>query len=280
MQAWWQILMDSEARREHPGDITLELSGSVPPRERSLKLVYRHRGLRVRGLGRRVPVEVQFWEKPYYNTFGLPALDYPRYFADPGAKSKHRMPDDSLCMWFPPDPPEKRWLHTDGLAMLLRLTANHLLCEAAWRQTAPTSATRGGSPPKRHTGCPARPAGHVGSGSCDETGPHERTPPGPVRPRKLRLGVFGALVAGVIAGVFVLLGLLASSARARLDTRKGVYAEAIRAVSDDLEGPYRVARCHNDADQRFALSKDLSEIQGRIDAHLVLVELHAPRDVF
>lgn len=127
--------MEAEARRAHPGDITLELTGSVAPRERSLKLVYRHRGLQVRGLARRIPVEIQFWEKPYYDTYGLSALDYPRVFADPGAKSKHRMPGDgSLCMWFPPDPPELRWVHTDGLAHLLRLTADHLLCEESWRQ--------------------------------------------------------------------------------------------------------------------------------------------------
>lgn len=88
------------------------------------------------------------------------------------------------------------------------------------------------------------------------------------------------LLASVIAGVFVLVGLLAASARTRRDVRRAVYAEAIRAVSDYLEGPYRVARCHNDPDQRFALSEDLSDIQGRIDAHLVLVELHAPDDVF
>lgn len=88
------------------------------------------------------------------------------------------------------------------------------------------------------------------------------------------------LIAGGIAGAFVLLGLMANSARARLDTRRAVYAEAVRAVSDYLEGPYRVARCHDDADQRFELSRDLSEIQGRLDAHLVLVELHAPGPVF
>jgi len=134
-QPWWQVLMDGEARREHPGDISLELSGSLPPRERSLKVVYRHRGLRVRGLTRRFAVEIQFWQKPYYDTYGLPALDYPRVFADPGVKSKHRMPDDdSLCMWYPHDPVEKRWVHTDGLAMLLRLIADHLLCEEAWRE--------------------------------------------------------------------------------------------------------------------------------------------------
>lgn len=87
------------------------------------------------------------------------------------------------------------------------------------------------------------------------------------------------IIAGLIAGAFVLLGLLAASARARLDTRRAVYAEAICAVSEYLEGPYRVARCRNDANERFALSKDLSDIQSRIDAHLVLVELHARDDV-
>lgn len=88
------------------------------------------------------------------------------------------------------------------------------------------------------------------------------------------------LIAGGIAGAFVLLGLMANSARARLDTRRAVYAEAVRAVSDYLEGPYLVARCHDDPDQRFDLSRNLSEIQGRLNAHLVLVELHAPGPVF
>lgn len=109
---------------------------------------------------------------------------------------------------------------------------------------------------------------------------HGPRPPDPTGLGNFDWSSLATLVAGVIAGVFVLLGLLASSARARLDTRRGVYAEATRAVSDYLEGPYRVARCHDDADQRFELSKDLSEIQGRIDAHLVLIELHAPREVF
>lgn len=139
--------MEAEAHRAHPGDVTVDLTdtvhpdsrtferiGAVAPHQRSRHLVYRHQGLRVRGLIRRFPVEIHFWEYPYYDTYGLAPIEYPRVFADPGAKSKHRMPgDDSLCMWFPLDPPEKRWVHTDGLAMLLRLTADHLLCEEVWR---------------------------------------------------------------------------------------------------------------------------------------------------
>lgn len=50
--------------------------------------------------------------------------------------SKHRMPeDDALCLWFPWDPPERRWISTDGLVVLLDLVTDHLLCEDHWRAT-------------------------------------------------------------------------------------------------------------------------------------------------
>lgn len=132
-QPWWQVAMEREAVREHPGDIELELFRTLPTRDGPFKLVYRHRGISVRGLTKRFPVEIQFWEFPPYETYGLPALDYPRVFADRGAKSKHRMPDDALCLWLPFDPEERRWVQSDGLGMLLRLVADHLLCEEAWR---------------------------------------------------------------------------------------------------------------------------------------------------
>lgn len=83
----------------------------------------------------------------------------------------------------------------------------------------------------------------------------------------------GITVAGVV------LGLLANSAANRRQRRAEIFAEAIRAVSDYREGPYRVARCHNSPEQRFALTTDLSAVQGRIDAHAVLIRLHAGRKV-
>jgi hypothetical protein len=87
--------------------------------------------------------------------------------------------------------------------------------------------------------------------------------------------IIAGLIAGVVTGVAVLLGLLANSASARRQRRIEIYGEAIRAVSDYLEGPYRVARCHNSPDQRFALASDLSDVQGRIDAHVLLIRLHS-----
>src|SRR4051794_11698313 len=85
-----------------------------------------------------------------------------------------------------------------------------------------------------------------------------------------------ALIASVVAVIGVVIGFGVTSAQNRRERRAHVYAEAIGAVSDYLEGPYRVARCHNNDNERFSISTDLSVIQGRIDANLVLLRLHAP----
>jgi len=98
-------------------------------------LVYRHSGIRVSGRPSVVPVRVEFYADPNYNTFGLDPSDYPRVFADPGAASKHRMQDDSLCLYFVNDPPERRWTSDKGLLGLLDLTADHLFLEDYWRST-------------------------------------------------------------------------------------------------------------------------------------------------
>jgi len=88
-----------------------------------------------------------------------------------------------------------------------------------------------------------------------------------------------ALIAAVVAVIGVVVGFGVTSAQNRRERRAHIYAEAIGAVSDYLEGPYRVARCHNNDSERFAISTDMSAIQGRIDANLVLLRLHAPTNV-
>jgi hypothetical protein len=98
-------------------------------------LVYRHAGLEVRGRVERIPVRVVFHERPPYPCYGLPWHDYPRVFADPRQLSKHRMPDDSLCLYYPWDPPERRWTADNGLVQLFEIVANHLFYEQWWRHT-------------------------------------------------------------------------------------------------------------------------------------------------
>lgn len=83
------------------------------------------------------------------------------------------------------------------------------------------------------------------------------------------------LLAALIAVAGVVIGFGVTSAQSRRERRAQTYADSVKAVSEYLEGPYRVARCHNNAAERAALSTDISAIQARIDAHTVLLRLHA-----
>lgn len=87
------------------------------------------------------------------------------------------------------------------------------------------------------------------------------------------------LLAAAIAVLGVVVGFAVTSAQGRRERRAHDYAEAIGAVSDYLEGPYRVARCHDNDEERFAISTDISVVQGRIDASTVLLRLHATKRV-
>ena len=55
--------------------------------------------------------------------------------ADGPEISPHRYEDGKLCIWYPGDPDSDRWVHSDGLLMLLGLITAHLFREAWWRQT-------------------------------------------------------------------------------------------------------------------------------------------------
>ena len=61
--------------------------------------------------------------------------DIPSIFADGSKESPHRYKDGSLCMWYPQDPIEHRWVFADGLISLIGLTIIHLFRESWWRET-------------------------------------------------------------------------------------------------------------------------------------------------
>lgn len=55
--------------------------------------------------------------------------------ADGPRSSPHRYDERRLCMWYPGDPIEHRWVLRDGLLCLLGMTTAHLFREAWWRET-------------------------------------------------------------------------------------------------------------------------------------------------
>lgn len=131
LQPYWQVLLEAAARREHRGDLRLQI--------RPNRLTYR---LPVEVPGRRdpVPVTIEFHRWPPYECWGLPPEEYPRVLADPGAISPHRMPeDDALCLYYPLSPPDQRWRPVDGLLALIDLTRNHLFFEDHWRDSGGVS---------------------------------------------------------------------------------------------------------------------------------------------
>lgn len=64
----------------------------------------------------------------------------PRVYADGPAgreDSPHRYAERGrrrLCIWYPSDPAEQRWVPDDGLLALFAMTAVHLFKEAYWRE--------------------------------------------------------------------------------------------------------------------------------------------------
>lgn len=89
--------------------------------------------------------------REYHLTIDVPEYDYshevviklqsdcvrpPRVTVDGPSSSPHRYDDgDELCMWYPWDPKENRWVFSDGLLHLLVLIQAHLFREAWWRET-------------------------------------------------------------------------------------------------------------------------------------------------
>lgn len=55
--------------------------------------------------------------------------------ADGPTESPHRYDERRLCMWYPADPPELRWLPEHRLVGLIEMARLHLFREEYWRRT-------------------------------------------------------------------------------------------------------------------------------------------------
>ena len=55
--------------------------------------------------------------------------------ADGPSDSPHRFADGCLCIWYPSDPDDRKWVGGDGLAELIAHVRIHLFKEAYWRET-------------------------------------------------------------------------------------------------------------------------------------------------
>ena len=124
-------------------DLPLRFAEEAAARAAYPTLRYRRLQLRS-GLVHRYEVEVPV---PGYDTRTV-TLEFtearawsPRVYADGPAgwdASPHRFASRGhrrLCLWYPGDPPARRWIPSDGLLLLLGMISHHLFKEAWWRQT-------------------------------------------------------------------------------------------------------------------------------------------------
>lgn len=67
--------------------------------------------------------------------FGRAAPHVPHVYTDLPSDSRHRYSDGSLCMWYPGDTADQRWVLKDGPVALLGHVVAHLLREEWWQRS-------------------------------------------------------------------------------------------------------------------------------------------------
>ncbi len=67
--------------------------------------------------------------------FGRAEPHVPHVYTDLPSGSPHRYTDGALCMWYPGDPADQRWVLRDGPVVLLGHVIAHLLREEWWQHT-------------------------------------------------------------------------------------------------------------------------------------------------
>jgi hypothetical protein len=88
--------------------------------------------------------------------------------------------------------------------------------------------------------------------------------------------ILGALIAAKVA----VAAYKAQQKEARRQERARLYAEALRAVDDYLEAPYRIMRRDGSAQARLLLTESISEIKSRISFYTGWLLINAPPEVY
>lgn len=83
------------------------------------------------------------------------------------------------------------------------------------------------------------------------------------------------LAGALIAAAGVVITLLFNAAKSRRDALATLYADALGAVAEYLEGPYRILRKDGTATTRVAITSKLSDVKTAIDHNQALLRLHA-----
>ncbi|HEY0891291.1 MAG TPA: hypothetical protein VGE38_16950 [Nocardioides sp.] len=146
----------------------------------------------------------------------------------------------------------------------------------------PTPPTSAATIHKSPSASPATTANAVPSGGPAPLVAGTTAPSGSSHPAETSSGLgdftyanLVTLAAALIAAAGVVVTLLVNAARSRRDNLATLYADALGAVAEYLEGPYRILRKDGDKSTRFAITSKLSDVKTSIDHNQALLRLHA-----
>jgi hypothetical protein len=91
--------------------------------------------------------------------------------------------------------------------------------------------------------------------------------------------LLSAAIAALIAVSVAVAGYQSAQRKARRDRQASAYAEALRAVEDYMEGPYRIRRRDGSAGERAVITTFLSDVKSRHNYYQGLLRLHSPAAV-
>jgi len=91
--------------------------------------------------------------------------------------------------------------------------------------------------------------------------------------------VFSGIGSAFVAAVVAVLGYSLQQRESRRVVRATMYAHALQAVQDYLEGPYRIRRKDGSAEARRELTQAMSTVQSQINFHTAWLEVGAPTAV-
>ncbi|RJQ79458.1 hypothetical protein D5S17_10635 [Pseudonocardiaceae bacterium YIM PH 21723] len=93
------------------------------------------------------------------------------------------------------------------------------------------------------------------------------------------LGAVTTLIVGVIAATVAIKAYRTQQQEIRRQHRASFYAEALRAVEDYMECPYRILRKDGSSEARREITQHISDVKSRISFYTGWIEIHGTPEV-
>lgn len=93
------------------------------------------------------------------------------------------------------------------------------------------------------------------------------------------IGAIATIVVGIVAAVVAVNAYKTQQQETRRQEKAKLYAEAVRAVEDYMEAPYRILRKDGSAEARREITQHISDVKSRISYYTGLLAIHGTTEV-